>query len=55
MRSDKRTKVNLTTHAFNARIMFRRKNTQASMDANFGLEHHKFIMQEHESLTPAAL
>ncbi|KAJ7483123.1 hypothetical protein B0H11DRAFT_1723435, partial [Mycena galericulata] len=40
MRQDKRSKPNSTTHAFNARAMFRRNNTQAYMDANFSEEHH---------------
>jgi hypothetical protein len=40
MRQDKRTHVNSTTHAFNARAMFRRNNTQAYMDANFATLQH---------------
>ncbi|KAJ7715047.1 hypothetical protein B0H16DRAFT_1742262 [Mycena metata] len=47
LREDKRDTPNSTTHAFNARTMFRRNNTQAYMDANFGDEHHLFIMLEH--------
>ncbi|KAJ7672012.1 hypothetical protein B0H17DRAFT_1141300 [Mycena rosella] len=47
MRKDKRDKPNSTTHAFNARIMFRSNNTQAYMDANFSDEHHVFAMREH--------
>lgn len=47
MREDKRKKPNSTTHAFSARAMFRRNNTQAYMDANFGEEHHTFILREH--------
>ncbi|KAJ7439152.1 hypothetical protein B0H11DRAFT_2254077 [Mycena galericulata] len=47
MRKDKRAKPNSTTHAFNARAMFRRNNTQAYMDANFDEDHHTYIMKEH--------
>ncbi|KAJ7652643.1 hypothetical protein B0H17DRAFT_869410, partial [Mycena rosella] len=50
IRWDKRTKVNASTHAFNARAMFRRNNTQAYMDANFGAEHHAYIMHEHRRM-----
>jgi hypothetical protein len=55
LREDKKRRPNATTHAFNARAMFSRNNTQAFMDAMFVSDHHDFIMHEYRRIDSSGI